>query len=303
MTALTLKCLVMLTSLVSCLGMNEAHPDPDVCEPHFPHAVLNNRTPKAASTSLRTLSLSLQKQNKFKHVSSRVYDDRDWFTEAEEEKNVERINEIFEHNRMVVYDQHIRYLNFSKFGWHPPVYINMVRDPAARLVSTYYYGRTGRRSLHNNIREKVGEQADWDINTCVSERPDECSWMQRPAWRFNLMTMMFCGHAPECANVTAKALQTAKHNLENVYFFVGLAEHYEESVQVFEKLLPDFYRGATAKLHSQADLSVQNAHSKADPRPTEATKAKLEHLARLDVLLYKHAVHLFDRKLRACGIQ
>ena len=36
----------------------------------------------------------------------------------------------------VLYDQHIRYLNFTRFDRAQPTYINMVREPVARAVST-----------------------------------------------------------------------------------------------------------------------------------------------------------------------
>lgn len=42
----------------------------------------------------------------------------------------------------------------------------------------------------------------------------------------------------------AVSAEIAKRNILNEYFFIGLLEHFEESLFVFENILPDYFRGA-----------------------------------------------------------
>eukprot|EP00045_Choanoeca_perplexa_P012674 m.139685 g.139685 ORF g.139685 m.139685 type:complete len:254 (-) comp16094_c0_seq5:2175-2936(-) len=178
---------------------HDTRANPDECIPFHPNSVFYNRVPKAASTSLKTLASNRSIANGYLHISSRVYNDRGFFEAAEEEENINRIANIFNKDGKVLYDQHIRYLNLTAYGVKQPAYINMVREPVGRLVSTYYFARTGTHSKRDQIRALLGEQADWSINECI-ERSEECRWFSQRLDHFNLMTRFFCGHAPEVSD-------------------------------------------------------------------------------------------------------
>ena len=46
----------------------------------------------------------------------------------------------------------------------------------------------------------------------------------------------------------AKAAEVAKHNIINNYYAIGIVEQFDESLDLFEKLLPDFFTGAKERV-------------------------------------------------------
>ncbi len=76
--------------------------------------------------------------------------------------------------------------------------------------------------------------------------------------------MAFCGHAPFCAEFnSAQALQRAKENVEKHYTVVGVLEHLNKSLEVFEFSLPEVFKGATELYHVSDRIrkrKIRNAH-------------------------------------------
>ena len=71
----------------------------------------------------------------------------------------------------------------------------------------------------------------------------------------------FCGSGPECQSATnqneeaeykTRMLEKAKQRVLNDYFVIGVLEQFEDSLRVFEKLLPRYYRGALDVYHSKS---------------------------------------------------
>ena len=84
----------------------------------------------------------------------------------------------------------------------------------------------------------------------------------------------FCGSGPECQTATNQADEEqfktrmlekvpfnffswlknpqAKQRVLNDYFVIGVLEQFEDSLRVFEKLLPRYYRGALDVYHSKS---------------------------------------------------
>ncbi|EGD78679.1 hypothetical protein PTSG_01658 [Salpingoeca rosetta] len=259
--------------------------------------VFYNRVPKAASTALRSIisDLARHKRN-LKFVSSKVYDDRKRWSREEERANAERINFVFETNfdQHVIYDQHVRYINFTQFGLQQPVYINMVREPAARIVSSYYFARTGDSSKREQVRRKLGEQADWSVDECLAHG-DNCTFARNMGG--NLMTKFFCGHADVCNRVGPAALEQALYNLEHNYAVVGITERFDDTLALLEATLPHIFRGAV-RLRERHGIKKSNRNTRAGPTPNAETIAAIRHSARYDVALYDRAVDLFERRLR-----
>lgn len=74
----------------------------------------------------------------------------------------------------------------------------------------------------------------------------------------------FCGSGPECQSATnqneeaeykTRMLEKAKQRVLNDYFVIGVLEQFEDSLRVFEKLLPRYYRGALDVYHSKSKFS------------------------------------------------
>ena len=64
-------------------------------------------------------------------------------------------------------------------------------------------------------------------------------------------------------NKVAKAAELAKHNIINNYFAIGIVEQFDASLDLFEKLLPDFFAGAKAAYHSEEVMTKRASSSTA----------------------------------------
>nr|XP_040583782.1 heparin sulfate O-sulfotransferase-like isoform X2 [Lepeophtheirus salmonis] len=138
-----------------------------------------------------------------------------------------------------LYHGHFSYLNFERLGSPlSPLYINMIRRPIDRLVSYYYFLRYGDDYRVNKIRSRMGDKVTFD--ECVEKKLPDCDpkklWIQVP-W--------FCGHFRRCSEPGSRwALEQAKLNVARSYFLVGLTEDIEGFIDILEKSLPQFFKGA-----------------------------------------------------------
>lgn len=58
----------------------------------------------------------------------------------------------------MMYERHIHFVDFAKFGQPQPVYINLIRDPLQRMVSWYYFRRYQEgheREMPEEMRNRV----------------------------------------------------------------------------------------------------------------------------------------------------
>eukprot|EP00049_Salpingoeca_infusionum_P010837 m.186829 g.186829 ORF g.186829 m.186829 type:complete len:322 (+) comp14763_c0_seq3:309-1274(+) len=261
-----------------------------------------NRIPKAGSSSLKTIVHDLSRIYKYKQYSYPVYDDRDWFDQEKESQNAARISSTFvKYGGRVVYDQHIRFINFTKFDLDQPYYFNLMRHPVSRAISTYYFARTGGHSQREKIRERLGAEADWSITKCALAS-SECKFM-RSTSSFHLMTAFFCGHHEECQVINATALARAKNNLKQSYAFVGITEHFLESVAVLGKMFPQYFGHVLELLIAQGEVTNKNKNHHKGNQPDEATIAILEEKTKYDLELYHYAVSLFKEHVQNCLTQ
>ena len=61
------------------------------------------------------------------------------------------------------------------------------------------------------------------------------------------MIPFFCGQGPACKRATKEAFETARDNLLNEYFFVGITEQFDDVVTMLEKLIPSYFSGLSQK--------------------------------------------------------
>ncbi|CBY21263.1 unnamed protein product [Oikopleura dioica] len=77
----------------------------------------------------------------------------------------------------------------------------------------------------------------------------------------------FCGNGPDCQLpqlardddvYKSKMVEIAKKRMLDDYFVVGVLEQFEDSLSVFEKLLPRYYRGALEVYESKMIQTTRN---------------------------------------------
>ncbi|KAI8502720.1 hypothetical protein Bbelb_194220, partial [Branchiostoma belcheri] len=114
----------------------------------------------------------------------------------------------------------------------------MIRDPFDRLVSSYYFkrygdGRSDDRGGHLKEEDKLRS-----FDACVLEEQVECTR------GLHYIIPFFCGQRPGCREPSRWALEKAKDNVLDKFLVVGILEEFNDTLRVFEHLLPNFFKGA-----------------------------------------------------------
>ncbi|KAG1652692.1 Heparan sulfate 2-O-sulfotransferase pipe [Nymphon striatum] len=133
----------------------------------------------------------------------------------------------------------------SRFESPEPIYINLLRDPAERIISFYFFRRIPKNTKISDYNNKV-EEVTKDFFKDYEARDVECSYIMNATDRGNgkLSIPFFCGHEDYCFVLgNRNALEQAKYVLDKKYTTVGITEHYNMSLIVLEKLLPSYFNG------------------------------------------------------------
>ncbi|XP_066963123.1 LOW QUALITY PROTEIN: uncharacterized protein [Macrobrachium rosenbergii] len=253
--------------------------------------VIYNRVPKCASSTMQTILRRLSKHLNFEHVSSLIYDHHQ-LTRDEQEKLVENLTTSLTAapSHALSYDRHLYYTNFTGLGMNPPVYINIVRDPVERFISSFYYRRSEERlnriQMHGH---SVSPSLSWvnrTVEQCVLLNDPECSFV--PGEEKELMLSYFCGHQKFCRIIGNRdSVQMAKHIVSKEYSVVGLVEHMDLSLLLLETLVPRFMEGATeiyGNIRQKEHMVVNINHKK--PKVSLAVREELLRRMSDDVDFY-----------------
>ncbi|XP_078667762.1 uronyl 2-sulfotransferase-like isoform X1 [Branchiostoma floridae x Branchiostoma belcheri] len=268
----------------------------------YPHVreVLYNRLPKCGSTSLKALTRRLAKKNHFHFKESNIWD--------QFQLNQTGLKAFAEDFYTVpspfIYERHVYFVDFEQLGLKSPKYINLVRDPLDRIVSSFHFMRYGRKGGPNHIVtrlfNKYHNETDRNqtFDSCVLNRSKEC-WGPR----VNLMTHFFCGQDPVCRDPESiKALDKAKENIRRHYLVVGLLEDFNGFLKVLSKILPQFYRGVT-DLWKDLAPNVQEAQKTVRKQPPSPLAQKLmQQRMYMDYELYTFIQDRFHRQKLELGI-
>lgn len=105
-------------------------------------------------------------------------------------------------------------------------------------------------------------------------------------------------------NKVARAAELAKHNIINNYYAIGIVEQFDASLDLFEKLLPDFFTGAKAAYHSEEVMAKRSSSSTAVKHGfNNETRAYMEAgPLRYEMDLYNLIVSIFKQRLAQYGI-
>lgn len=203
--------------------------------------------PKTGSTSLMNVAYKLHSTNNFNvlHVNASRFATR--LSSDEQARFVHNVT-TWSKRLPGVYHGHFSFIDFDSFLTTIPaefaartmLYINVVRDPLARLVSYYYFMRFGDDFRPHVVR---GRQSNAPVmfDDCVKQRGNDCDpermWLQVP---------YFCGQFKFCMQPPGNqlALKRAKQNLLHKYFLVGITEELPSFVRALETALPSIFRGA-----------------------------------------------------------
>ncbi|CAD5118794.1 DgyrCDS7474 [Dimorphilus gyrociliatus] len=201
----------------------------------------------------------------------------------EQMKIVETINKMAKYTQ-VVYDKHAIFINFEKFSYPQPIYINVIRDPLERAVSSYYYLRFESQLLSKTYENDETRNLTYD--ECVLQNRKVCTGKNSFHGIWNIIPF-FCGYNPICKYPSKLALQIAKSNVEKYYVAVGTIEYYDESLQLFEKLLPNYFQGIQKAYKKYKSESIKKYRGKFKMKPSEQVERKMKNLMNYEYQFYK----------------
>jgi len=242
-----------------------------------------NRVPKCASETMLSIIRKVSVKNHFRYKNSQVY----WkqvLTASEESALVAALKRDSSSLSSVLFDRHFYIFELVKlrevnFDW-----VNMVREPVARMVSQFHYLRSARR-WSKRARKPPPEWFFKSLDRCVDENDPECLVGSGGQ---DLQLTYFCGSKIECGDPRSKtALQLAMFNLEKQFAVVGVMEEFETSIAMMESMLPRWFRGAR-----QASGSGGRSHKNENkhPEPSLRTVEILRERLANDIQFYDFAV-------------
>lgn len=210
--------------------------------------VFYNRVGKCGSRTMIQLMHAVSKQNNFKVIESTRYRG---LLHLRLHEQVEFVDFIDHLKAPFVYHHHLHFVEFQRFSSVQPIYINLIRDPLARLVSSYYFRRFGDYRGDRRTWTFKGTDAEKNMtfDECVLRNKSEC----RDA-RIFYITPFFCGQETFCQRPSELALKQAKINVIRNYLVVGVTEEFQDFLFVLEKLLPRFFTGVRNIYKSPGDF-------------------------------------------------
>ncbi|XP_037790496.1 heparan sulfate 2-O-sulfotransferase pipe-like [Penaeus monodon] len=238
-------------------------------KPADPHVIIYNRVPKCASATMLRICLSLSKSNSFSFNNM-----RDLGKHSSRADKVKLAKWIFGRSftSRHFFFEHMTYLNFSRVGFWEPTWINVVRHPVKRYISHYYF-----------------KGPNQTLDVCIGT--GRC-YFKHGKYRIPSQISYFIGYNPiSKLKLNARALQMAKHVVEKVFVVIGIQEELDNTLLVFEHLLPNFFGGATK-------IEYKNWNIQASKPPTSnKTLAILQRLLKVDIEFYDYLKQRFHRQL------
>ncbi|CAD5229381.1 unnamed protein product [Bursaphelenchus okinawaensis] len=252
--------------------------------------VIYNRIPKTGSTTFtNAIGYDLCKTNHFNAIHINITKNLNYLNVADQASFVKNATE-WKEKLPAFYHGHMAFLNFNKFGYKNPIYINLLRDPLERFVSYYYFLRYGDNFRIGLKRSRSGNNVTFD--ECIQKKGRDCDlekmWVQIP---------YFCGHYSFCRKPGNKmALETAKYNLINYYLLVGYTDRIRDMIMLLERTVPRFFRGALKHFDG---LDENRAHLRSTtkkilPKKETVDKISQNTIYAMEKEFYDFAVDEFD---------
>jgi len=207
--------------------------------------IFHNKLPKSGSSTMNGLLRQLARRNGFNYQKLEPVDvNGDRF---DLEKPL--MNYLQQHFRPPYFLlKHHFFFNMARYnltGVIEPTYVNVIRDPLDWFVSHYYFERFGwaRKKTDRNFKGSE-EDLKRTVDECVMQRHFECLHPTHKYLEFICGTSTLCQTSRLSTTGLIRAVLMAKHNIATKFFMVGILEQFDETVLLFEKMLPSYYDGA-----------------------------------------------------------
>ncbi|XP_002740653.1 uronyl 2-sulfotransferase-like [Saccoglossus kowalevskii] len=226
-----------------------------------------NRVGKCGSRSMVHTIDILARKNNFPNMKSQVFTQK----RLNEQEQAEFVAEVDVLDPPYIYNRHIDYVDFSRFGSEQPYGINLIRDPLDRTISFYYYTRFGDATYQREAGATM-KDLNQTFDECVLFDKEECSTNNT----FRIIPY-FCGQDDMCRVPSRWALETAIRHVVKDYVFVGILEDFENTLRILEIIMPQFFGGASeaySTIVTKGDVQSFKSVSRKEPAEVATTIMK-----------------------------
>ena len=190
-------------------------------------------------------------------------------------------------------------------------YVSMIRDPVDRIVSSFYYvrGQSGGWRAHNRsayhrlyVPRILQLQRHFGVDECVA---DYAAGRNVCEFSTNYYVKWFCGADDACdprMDVGERAYERAIENIDRYFAWIGVLEHYDESVFAFHRRFPAWFAhldggDAFQESFAQAERSLREQREQGGygryARPSESSYRVMRQMNAFDVRLYQYVLNKY----------
>lgn len=266
--------------------------------------VFHNKLPKSGSSTMNNLLRLLSQKNGFKFVKvepAQIPNDR-----FDLEKPLVKFVEETKTEPFFLLKHHFNF-NFTRHGLRQPTYVNVVRDPTDWFVSQYYFRRYGWARDEKARQTFQGSEEDKErtVDECIKLKKPECV---NPTYKY---IQYICGNHPGCKTndvtdaMKEKATVMAKSQAMRSFFAIGVLEQFEDTLKMFETILPNFYFGVSQIWKSDSLQTKRNMTKTSNRRDLSNDGRKFMMMGPLkwESDLYFFIRAMFNEKLRKLNIE
>ncbi|CAG5094363.1 Oidioi.mRNA.OKI2018_I69.XSR.g13488.t1.cds [Oikopleura dioica] len=265
-----------------------------------PGFILHNKLPKCGSTTMHNILTMLSQWNNYEHIKI----DSAMMKFDDEEGLAAYLKSILRPPMTVM--KHHYFFNFTEYGMEAPTWINVMREPISWFESRYWFKQNvildwgenegklprlrGRAARHRHLHPSKDEG--------LHHRRLEI----HPLFLRQLPNLQGESRGYEAK---AAAAEIAKKRILRDYFIVGILEQFEDTLSLFQKLLPQYFKGAREAARSEFAKIAMNTTRTLDKKhmSTAAKEFLMKGPLSHEMDLYVFARALFNEKLRLAGLQ
>lgn len=266
--------------------------------------IFHNKMPKCGSSTMNNILIVLARTNRFYYQKLNPHNlPRDQLTS--ERPLVDYVRNNVTATPFVLLKHHFPF-NFEKYSIKQPTYINVIRDPVDWFQSHYYFERFGweRGEGDRNSWKGTEEERLMSVDECVLGRHRACTSV---TWKY---LEFLCGNQYPChsrgvsASTISKGVEKSKYNLLNNFHVVGILEQFDDTLNLFEKMMPRIFKNVQEAWHSdRVQQKRQGTKSVHQVKMNNASRLYFQTgPLKYEWDLYSFARALFNERMRVLGV-
>ena len=186
----------------------------------------------------------------------------------------------------VVVVQQLPFVDFAKYGYPSPAYIQVIREPVARAISWYFH----RMRNIDNDHPLPAHERNATLDDCLLS--NQCPATSRT---LNISLLHYFSGIEGLNENPDDSLKLAKLNIKKHFSLIGLTEMMPDFFQVLQYMHPDYFIGIV-DLYNEANenhLNVGVGKHPLSEKALDVIKYRLRH----SIELYKFIEQRFQKHL------